>query len=84
MSDDIKTRIALVLITRSGSRVTLRVSGPVGSLFRFSYDPVALVNQAHVDEFLQDQPLTLLGQTSHFFMGHVLQEIPYGLGHPDC
>jgi len=63
--------------------VTLRVSGPAGSLLRFGYDPVVLANQAHAAQLLKKQPLTLLGQTSHFFMDHLLQEFPYGLGYSD-
>ena len=83
MSDEINNGIPFVLITQEwlpcdtpcerAGRVTTSILD----------DPVVLANQAHAAQLLQDQPLTLLGQTSHFFMGHLLQEFPYGLGYSD-
>ena len=55
-----------------------------GSRLRFGNQPVILVNKAHVFQPLQYQPLTLLGQTPNFFMGHSFQEVSNGLGDPDC
>ena len=42
------------------------------------------VYKAHVLEFVEDQPLALLGEATHLLAGHPLEEVAYGLSNPDC
>ena len=49
-----------------------------------SIGPKILVNDTHVLQLLEDEPLTLLGQATNFFAGQFLQKIFDCLGDPDC
>ena len=50
----------------------------------FISDLKILVNDTHVFQLLQNQPLALLGQATYFFTCQFLEKVFDCLGDPDC